>query len=701
MADQQNDDQTTDSYKYWAFVSYSSKDRKWGEWLHKRLENYPIPGSLRGRTLFDGSPLGKNLRPCFIDREVLTGAAELGPAILEGLKQSRYLIVLCSPHSAQSTWVNKEVLDFRRLGGEKRILTLILDGEPNATSNPRLDDSLECFPKALRYPLEPLAGDLRESGDGKERGFLKVLAGAAELSFPELYNRHRRVQRKKLISIATISAAILLILSGLAIFALNQKNAKDRAIAEARQNARARYEAEVSKTAVALQDGSTISALRALASSPTEHRGWEWNYLAKLAGPAPLKINPSDIAILDQGPLAGSGLLEDAQKLLEGDGFLYRGGRNKEMNANIISGGRGGGTFSFSRSPDDTVIQEFTTHSYGSPHLARFSSDGTCLLLISDPLRAAALAPAESSPVGDTVLYIFPVPHHSAYVSTMGHSRLALMGFGAGILAEGGMNQVLSLRRKGEQLEIENTPSPDHLLDDGYYFGAFLTALDQPAREQIIDQLYSYPDNLHGENPSHAIIDYRLHRGKPQILAYTNEQLYLYEPPASDPARRLILPAASKSYWNSHLKMKNSFTVGAASQAKTLSCFAPTLTIRPLSFLWMERIPNLHLREELPMQLTTRPVRDIALGNSARTLVTQEPSFMTHPVLTIWPKSARRPPARLSGRTILETPPTSTGAPTVHSSPATKPTTRKSGFQKRPEAPPSPVFRFRVFLMAL
>jgi hypothetical protein len=37
---------------YWAFISYSSKDQKWGEWLHRRLENYPIPPEFRGLEVF-------------------------------------------------------------------------------------------------------------------------------------------------------------------------------------------------------------------------------------------------------------------------------------------------------------------------------------------------------------------------------------------------------------------------------------------------------------------------------------------------------------------------------------------------------------------------------------------------------------------------------------------------------------------------
>ena len=182
---------------YWAFVSYSSKDRKWGQWLHKRLENYPIPRELQGTEISTGRSLGKNLRPCFRDRDELSGSSELCPAIQKALQNTSYLIVLCSPNSARSDWVNKEIEDFKAMKGSANILALILEGVPNATSNPALADELECFPPALRYPEEPLAGDLRKEGDGKERGFLKILAGVAQLDFDRLYRRHERAQRRK------------------------------------------------------------------------------------------------------------------------------------------------------------------------------------------------------------------------------------------------------------------------------------------------------------------------------------------------------------------------------------------------------------------------------------------------------------------------------------------------------------------------
>ena len=118
--------------KYWAFISYSAKDEKWGQWLRKRLEGYPLPKALRGTKLSDGTELPKHLRPVFRDRDELTGSSDLGPALRDALTDSRYLIVLCSPHSAQSKWVNEEILEFQKQGRGQQILALIIEGEPNS-----------------------------------------------------------------------------------------------------------------------------------------------------------------------------------------------------------------------------------------------------------------------------------------------------------------------------------------------------------------------------------------------------------------------------------------------------------------------------------------------------------------------------------------------------------------------------------------
>ena len=42
----------------------------------------------------------------------------------------------CSPSAARSKWVNEEILTFKRLHGEDRIFSFIVDGEPNVADDP-------------------------------------------------------------------------------------------------------------------------------------------------------------------------------------------------------------------------------------------------------------------------------------------------------------------------------------------------------------------------------------------------------------------------------------------------------------------------------------------------------------------------------------------------------------------------------------
>jgi hypothetical protein len=47
-------DKGSGEFKYWAFLSYSHTDNKWGDWLHKALETYRIPKRLVGKSARDG-----------------------------------------------------------------------------------------------------------------------------------------------------------------------------------------------------------------------------------------------------------------------------------------------------------------------------------------------------------------------------------------------------------------------------------------------------------------------------------------------------------------------------------------------------------------------------------------------------------------------------------------------------------------------
>ena len=259
-----------DSPKYWAFLSYSHRDAKWGSWLHKALESYRPPKQLIG-TATERGPVPKRLAPIFRDREELASATDLGASINEALSASACQIVICSPSAARSHWVNEEILAFKRLGREDRIFCLIVGGEPNASDAPSQQEQ-ECFPPALRYRLgadgnlstirtEPIAADARAGKDGRGNAKLKLIAGILGLGFDALRQRELHRRQRQLLAIAAGAFAGMVVTSGLAAAALIA-----RATAQ-RQTLIAQREAETARqTTTFLVDLFRIS-------DPSEARG--------------------------------------------------------------------------------------------------------------------------------------------------------------------------------------------------------------------------------------------------------------------------------------------------------------------------------------------------------------------------------------------------------------------------------------------
>ena len=248
--------------KYWAFLSYSHTDRQWGDWLHKALETYRVPRRLIGKESRDGK-IPPRVFPVFRDREELPVSSDLSANIEEALGESRYLIVICSPRSAQSRWVGEEIKTYKRLGREDRILALIVDGEPNASDGKAgFKPEEECFHEALRYrwsengeatPIrsEPIAADAREDKDGRNNAKLKLLAGLLGVNYDDLKQRdnERRIRRLRVV----VGAALLLVsgFAGLAAYAWSQKQTAQKAQVRA-ESEKARAETERSRAEAAL-----------------------------------------------------------------------------------------------------------------------------------------------------------------------------------------------------------------------------------------------------------------------------------------------------------------------------------------------------------------------------------------------------------------------------------------------------------------
>ena len=136
--------------KYWAFISYSHRDARVATALQRALETYRLPRRLVGKGTAMGA-LPAYLKPVFRDRDEMEAGADLKATVREALTQSRWLIAVCSPAAARSPWVNREIIEFKKLHGEARVLALIAAGEPFASRMPglTLDGPIEWKPPTV------------------------------------------------------------------------------------------------------------------------------------------------------------------------------------------------------------------------------------------------------------------------------------------------------------------------------------------------------------------------------------------------------------------------------------------------------------------------------------------------------------------------------------------------------------------------
>ena len=112
------------STHYNAFISYRHHpdDIRVAETIHRSLERFRVPGKIRAK-------YGKITR-LFRDKEELPITSDLNDDIDEALKNSDYLIVICSVHTRESIWVQREIELFLKSHHRSRVLTVLAGGEP-------------------------------------------------------------------------------------------------------------------------------------------------------------------------------------------------------------------------------------------------------------------------------------------------------------------------------------------------------------------------------------------------------------------------------------------------------------------------------------------------------------------------------------------------------------------------------------------
>lgn len=193
-------------FKFFAFISYNSGDTRWGRRLQRKLEHYRMPSTLCRKRGWKRRPIAPVF---FAPTDIQPG--ELSQELKGRLDASRHLIVICSPRSARSAWVGREIEYFASLGRKENIHLFIVDGVPHSG-----DPATECFNPAIeRAGLgDVLGANVHEKVSrwawvNRERAYVQIITKLLGVEFDSLWQRHKRQLRLRMFSLA-VSAVLLL-----------------------------------------------------------------------------------------------------------------------------------------------------------------------------------------------------------------------------------------------------------------------------------------------------------------------------------------------------------------------------------------------------------------------------------------------------------------------------------------------------------
>lgn len=189
-------------YKYYAFISYSHKDKKCANWLYRKLCSYRLPRIVKK----SDKNLPNKLTPLFLDEYHLQ-AGKIKDNINTELDSAKNLIVICSPNitvanSDGINWIDYEVEYFANSGKENNIIPVMVDGDKSISFSPTLKK------------LDVLAQDV--SKFSRDRIISNVVAGLLGLDPDVLWrDEKRRIIRRRWINgcFALLGMSILSLIS--------------------------------------------------------------------------------------------------------------------------------------------------------------------------------------------------------------------------------------------------------------------------------------------------------------------------------------------------------------------------------------------------------------------------------------------------------------------------------------------------------
>lgn len=237
----------TAAWRYDAFLSYSHHDRLLAQGLQRTLERIARPFGRR-----------QALR-VFRDDTDLTASPDLWGGVVQAMDQARYFVLVMSPFSAKSVWVNRELEHWLQTRGPGSVLLVL--GQGAVRWHPAhlafVPEWSDAAPPVLTQPgvlpREPAYLDVSHNGpwDSRSPAFRAQVTGLAaaihQVSRRDLENEDVKEskRRSRVRSAVTVSMAVLTAISMILAIQLgvSERGARDseqaandaRAISEARR----------------------------------------------------------------------------------------------------------------------------------------------------------------------------------------------------------------------------------------------------------------------------------------------------------------------------------------------------------------------------------------------------------------------------------------------------------------------------------
>ena len=319
---------------YNAFISYRHHpdDIRVAKQIHQRLERFKIPGEVKKQ--------GRSITRLFRDKEELPITSHLTDDINRALENSDFLIVICSPHTKESLWVQREIDTFLATHDRSRVLTVLASGEP-----------YEVIPQCLLYEdvtdpvtgvtqrkqIEPLSCDWRMKQSKAVREELPRLAAALlSCGYDELRQRQRQYRMRRMIAVFSAALAASLCLTGYFIHtSIRIRKANDKLIDANEQIRKANVEIQenldqalrnqstylASASTERMESGDRLTAIAlAMAALPSDENPRPYVAAAELALNQALNAYQSTNTVSAQGSFAADALVQSFR--LSRDGAL-------------------------------------------------------------------------------------------------------------------------------------------------------------------------------------------------------------------------------------------------------------------------------------------------------------------------------------------------------------------------------------------